>query len=97
MLGVLAEPVVLLIASGAGFGADGFVPSGWPSANAVALEAATSSALFAAATRTARNAAHRVEPRSANGGFILGSVVGCVMLAVLGALCWQTPYCDRSW
>ena len=97
VLGVLAEPVVLLIASGAGFGADGFVPSGWPSANAVALEAATSSALFAAATRTARNAAHRVEPRSANGGFILGSVVGCVMLAVLGALCWQTPYCDRSW
>jgi hypothetical protein len=42
-------------------------------------------------------AARRLDAGKANAGFAFGVVFAAVALASLGALCWQTPYCDRRW
>jgi zinc transporter ZupT len=92
-----AQPLALLVAWRFGFGAAGWVDAGWASANAVAFQAATAAALLAAATRTAAPAARRRNRSSADGGAAFGAALVCIALAALGGLCWQTPYCDRSW
>lgn len=96
-LAALAQPVALLVAWRLGFGAEGWVGAGWASANAVAFQAATAAAMLAAATRTAAPAARRRNRRSADSGFAFGAALAGFVLAALGVLCWQTPYCDRSW
>jgi len=96
-LAVIAEPVVLIIGATLGFGSEGFVPSGWQSTNTVALQSAAAACLFCAAAQTAFGAAKRVDKRSATAGFAVGAAFALVVLGALGALCWQTPYCDRSW
>jgi hypothetical protein len=53
--------------------------------------------LFCAAAQTAFGAAKRADKRSATAGFAVGAAFALVVLGALGALCWQTPYCDRSW
>lgn len=93
----IAQPLALLVAWRFGFGAAGWVDAGWASANAVAFQAATAAALLAAATRTAAPAARRRNRRSADGGAAFGAALAGIALAALGGLCWQTPYCDRSW
>ena len=93
----LAQPFALLVAWRLGFGADGWAGSGRAGANAVAFQAATAAAMLAAATRTAAPAARRRNRRSADGGAAFGAALAGIALAALGGLCWQTPYCDRSW
>ena len=93
----IAQPLALLVAWRFGFGAAGWVDAGWASANAVAFQAATAAALLAAATRTAAPAARRRNRRSADGGAAFGAALAGIALSALGGLCWQTPYCDRSW
>jgi zinc transporter ZupT len=97
-LATIAEPSVLLLASlGFGFGVEGFIEAGRPSASAVALQAATAAALLCAATRTAAVVARRENKKNANRGLVFGAVASGLTIGILGALCWQTPYCDRSW
>ena len=93
----IAQPLALLVAWRFGFGAAGWVDAGWASANAVAFQAATAAALLAAATRTAAPAARRRNRRRADGGAAIGAALAGIALSALGGLCWQTPYCDRSW
>ena len=71
--------------------------AGRAGANAVAFQAATAAAMLAASTRTAAPAARRRNRRSADGGAAFGAALAGIALAALGGLCWQTPYCDRSW
>lgn len=94
---LLAQPFALLVAWRLGFGADGWAGAGRAGANAVAFQAATAAAMLAASTRTAAPAARRRNRRSADGGAAFGAALAGIALAALGGLCWQTPYCDRSW
>jgi hypothetical protein len=66
-------------------------------AASVGWDAAAAAALLSAATRAAAPAAMKWDPERARGGFAIGVGVEMVVLVVGGALCWMTPYCDRTW
>ena len=66
-------------------------------AASVGCDAAAAAALLSAATRAAAPAATKWDPERARGGFAIGVGVEMVVLVVGGALCWMTPYCDRTW
>ena len=66
-------------------------------AASVGCDAAAAAALLSAATRAAAPAATKWDPERARGGFAVGVGLEMVVLVVGGALCWMTPYCDRTW
>ena len=102
------EPVAMFAAAFFGDACDGGGGSGVaflnPSASA-GIEAFAGAMLMAAAVSlvlpVARKRGERAmkmgEPDRAFGGFGLGTFFSLATIAVLGSLCWQTPYCDRRW
>ena len=66
-------------------------------AASVGCDAAAAATLLSAATRAAAPAATKWDPERARGGFAVGVGLEMVVLVVGGALCWMTPYCDRTW
>uniref|UniRef100_A0A7S0KTG9 Zinc permease family n=1 Tax=Micromonas pusilla TaxID=38833 RepID=A0A7S0KTG9_MICPS len=109
VFGVAAlEPAAMFAAAFFGDARDGDGGSGVaflnPSASA-GIEAFAGAMLMAAAVSlvlpVARKRGERAmkmgEPDRAFGGFGLGTFFSLATVAVVGSLCWQTPYCDRRW
>ena len=69
----------------------------WAPRRAWGATAAAAATLLSAATRAAAPAATKWDPERARGGFAVGVGLEMVVLVVGGALCWMTPYCDRTW
>ena len=67
------------------------------SASSVGLESCAAALLTGACLRVLLPAGRSLHPGRANAGFIAGVIVAAAALTTLGALCWQTPYCDRRW
>ena len=61
------------------------------------LESCAAALLAGVSLRMLLPAARVLDPERAIAGFAFGVVFASVSLASLGALCWQTPYCDRRW
>ena len=107
-LAAVAEPVALvLFAAGAsatgegegGGGGGGGVGGGGllNSASSVGSESCAAVLLAGVSLRMLLPSARSVDAGRASAGFAVGVGVAAVALATLGALCWQTPYCDRRW
>ena len=61
------------------------------------LDAAAAAFLAAASLRMVLPRARQLNSDGAHAGFAVGVGAAAAALAALGALCWQTPYCDRRW